>query len=611
MPYLITFVPLTGDYDPWFEAVSRRDWCKAKEFLTQHPGAITATDSMGNTALHKATYKGNKQIVEELVQLMTEEQLEIKNNNHETALTIAAAENIKIVECLVAKNKKLLGIAEDGSQLTPILIAAKNDRWDIVRHLYSVTPLEDLKPDKGRWGSELVCYCLQAKQFDIAWDLLGRCPRLSYTQGLTRCPLYEYALLPIAFPSGTSFKFWQRWIYKCIHVKHALSVVDVRINVQNQENEQDKWNRTDLGLLQGLPSWLSEFLGINHICELKLHHVRSREILDIAYDLIKDLKNEEMPEEMTANRGLRDTLLLAAQNGIVELVTTVCKARPELLKGTYGKPIFHRAVEHRQENVYSLIYGISKTYDLATLKDNSGNSMLHYAGMLSPLEKLNGVAGPALQMQRERQWYKEVESFVVTATGASTFEEHILIAARLFTKNHKELHKKGEKWMKATSSSYTVVNALIVTIMFAAAFTVPGGNNPETGYPIFLNKKLFMVFIVLDAISLFSSATSALMFLGIHISRYAEDDFLTFLPTKMITGISTLFISILAMMVAFSSALFIMLQHKSLIITSIIAFASVPVIYFIWMHFPLLFEILLSTYGGGLFNKKCKRWINV
>ncbi|KAM0958040.1 hypothetical protein EV1_023142 [Malus domestica] len=610
MPYLIKFVPLTGDYDPWFEAVSRGDWCKAKEFLTQHPGAITAKDSMGNTALHKATYKGNKQIVEELVQLMTEEQLKTKNSEGETALTIAAAENIKIVECLVAKNKKLLGIAQDGSQLTPILIAAKNDRWDIVCYLYSVTPLEDLKPDKGPWGSELVCYCLQAKQFDIAWDLLQRCPRLSCTQGLTRCPLYEYALLPIAFPSGTSFKFWQRWIYKCIHVKHALSVVDVRINIQNQENEQvDKWNRTDLGLLQGLPSWLSEFLGINHICELKLHHVRSREILDIACDLIKDLKKEEMPEEMTANRGLRDTLLLAAQNGIVELVTTVCKARPELLEGMYGKPIFHRAVEHRQENVYSLIYGISKTDDLATLKDNSGNSMLHYAGMLSPLEKLNGVAGPALQMQRERQWYKEVESFVVTASGASPFDEHILTAARLFTQNHEELHKKGEKWMKATSSSYTVVNALIVTIMFAAAFTVPGGNNPETGYPIFLNKKLFMVFIVSDAISLFSSATSALMFLGIHISRYAEDDFLTFLPTKMITGISTLFISIVAMMVAFSSALFIMLQHKSLIITPIIAFACVPVIYFIWMHFPLLFEIFLSTYGGGLFDKKCKRWI--
>ncbi|XP_070673576.1 uncharacterized protein [Malus domestica] len=155
------------DYKPWFDAVKRNDWCAAKEFLTLHPSAITATDSWGDTALHNATYEGREQIVEELVQLMTEEQFETKNTFGETALTIAAAKNIKIVECLVAKNKKLLGIARDSSQMTPILIAAKNHRWDIVRYLYSVTPLEDLKPDKGTCGSELVICCLRAKQFDI------------------------------------------------------------------------------------------------------------------------------------------------------------------------------------------------------------------------------------------------------------------------------------------------------------------------------------------------------------------------------------------------------------------------------------------------------------
>ncbi|KAM1491307.1 hypothetical protein PS1_023776 [Malus domestica] len=137
---------------------------------------------------------------------MTEEQLETKNNWGWTALAIAAAENIKMVECLVAKNKKLVGIA-NGYQMTPILIAAKNHRWDIVRYLYSLTPLEYLKPDKGPCGSELVICCLQAKQFDIAWDLLGRCPRLFCTQGLTRYPIHEYACLPFAFPSGTSLKF--------------------------------------------------------------------------------------------------------------------------------------------------------------------------------------------------------------------------------------------------------------------------------------------------------------------------------------------------------------------------------------------------------------------
>ena len=47
----------------------------------------------------------------------------------------------------------------------------------------------------------------------------------------------------------------------------------------------------------------------------------------------------------------------------------------------------------------------------------------------------------------------------------------------LFTASHKELVKEGEKWMKETASSCTVVGALIVTIMFAAAITVPSGNN--------------------------------------------------------------------------------------------------------------------------------------
>ncbi|KAI5343918.1 hypothetical protein L3X38_011794 [Prunus dulcis] len=105
---------------------------------------------------------------------------------------------------------------------------------------------------------------------------------------------------------------------------------------------------------------------------------------------------------------------------------------------------------------------------------------------------------------------------------------------QLFTKSHKQLVKEGERWMKETATSCTVVGALIITIMFAPAFTVPSGNNGETGFPIFLHKNLFMAFIVSDSIPLFSSTTSVLMFLGILTSRYAEDDFLKFLPKKMI-----------------------------------------------------------------------------
>ncbi|XP_062173560.1 uncharacterized protein LOC133879025 [Alnus glutinosa] len=242
-------------------------------------------------------------------------------------------------------------------------------------------------------------------------------------------------------------------------------------------------------------------------------------------------------------------------------------------------------------------------------KGRSNQIKIIGSGMTGASIQINRIPGAALQMQRELQWFKEVESIVVARS-----KEHLnrdgLTPRELFTKKHIDLKKEGEKWMKGTSTSCTVVGALIVTIMFAAAFTVPGGNNQDTGVPVFLDKRLFMLFIIFDALSLFSSTTSVVMFLGILTSRYAEDDFLESLPRKMIIGLSTLFFSIAAMMTAFSTALLIMLQGQySWLVIPVICLASVPVTLFILMQFPLLVDMCMSTYGPGIFDKKMKRWV--
>ncbi|XP_016649698.1 PREDICTED: uncharacterized protein LOC107881117 [Prunus mume] len=281
---------------------------------------------------------------------------------------------------------------------------------------------------------------------------------------------------------------------------------------------------------------------------MKLIHARSLDILDYMCEVIKDLDTQDMIEGLVYR-----ALFLAVQTGIIEFVIRL--------------------------------------------------------GMLSPTEKLDRISGAALQMQRERQWFKEVKSLVVLPSGVGAFNKQGMRPHELFTQNHNKLKEEGEKWMKDTATSCTVVGALTITIMFAAAFTVPGGNNGGTGFPLFLDEKMFMFFIVSDAISLFSSTTSVLMFLGILTSRYAEDDFLKSLPTKMIIGLSTLLISIASMMVAFCSALFLMLRERLWIVIPIIFLASVPVTLFIWMQFPLLVEIFISTYGGGIFDKKVRRWI--
>ena len=101
-------------------------------------------------------------------------------------------------------------------------------------------------------------------------------------------------------------------------------------------------------------------------------------------------------------------------------------------------------------------------------------------------------------------------------------------------------------------------------------------------------KKLFMVFIVSHALSLFSSSTSVLMFMRILTSHYVEEDFLESLPRKMIIDLSTLFFSIAAMMTAFSAALFLMLLEQSGIFKPVIYLASIPSPSLYWCSSPSL-----------------------
>lgn len=133
-------------------------------------------------------------------------------------------------------------------------------------------------------------------------------------------------------------------------------------------------------------------------------------------------------------------------------------------------------------------------------------------------------------------------------------------------------------------------------------------NKQDVGLPIFLHDKTFSTSIISDAISLFASSTSVLMILGILTSRYAEQDFLRSLPTKLIIGLSTLFISIATMMVAFCAALIILLDGKLQIVMPIVFLSGIPVTLFMLLQFPLLVEIFFSTYGPGIFDQKTKCW---
>lgn len=183
-----------------------------------------------------------------------------------------------------------------------------------------------------------------------------------------------------------------------------------------------------------------------------------------------------------------------------------------------------------------------------------------------------------------------------------------MTARALFASQHKKMRKLGEKWMKETATSCTVVAALIATIMFTSAFTVPGGNNSETGVPLYLYHDYFLLFIVADALSLFFSASSVLMFLGILKSRYTEGEFLFSLPCKLILGVATLFFSIVTMMLTYATTIYIVLHDRlSWISIPIVLFSGIPIMVFTFPQVPLMYEICASTFGSSIFGRPKKR----
>ncbi|KAK4256049.1 hypothetical protein QN277_008963 [Acacia crassicarpa] len=208
-------------------------------------------------------------------------------------------------------------------------------------------------------------------------------------------------------------------------------------------------------------------------------------------------------------------------------------------------------------------------------------------------------------MQREMLWFKEVESLAPpTIRGARNKDG--MSAEELFRESHRDLMKHGEEWLKATTSSCSVVGTLIVTaIMFAVALTVPGGNDQNFEYPLFIKQPLFKIFLFSTVLSLLSSSNSVVMFLAIFTSRYSKEKFLKSMPTKLMLGLSSLFISIVSMMIAFLSTIRLMLKHTNYTwgVLPIMMLAIVPIFLFVLSQFPLLLHTAAFSTYGNIFNR--------
>ncbi|PWA46323.1 ankyrin repeat-containing domain, PGG domain protein [Artemisia annua] len=336
------------------------------------------------------------------------------------------------------------------------------------------------------------------------------------------------------------------------------------------KNEIDK-------VLRGAPDWKKPVFGkVDHALELQ--KLISEHIVNMHVESQNIIKQDAKPAS-----GKED------HDFVVELL---CQYSDLMWKvNDNNQTIFHITIINRHEGIYNIIYEIGSMKDsITSLEDENGNNMLHLVAKIANKNDL--------------EWWQGLLSRC-SENFFSSWNKDGLTPHELFTKEHEDLRAQSEAWMKETANQCMVVAALIATIVFAAAFTIPGGYNQNNGIPMFFENLAFMIFVVSDAISLFSSSASTIMFMTILTSRFTEPDFFISLPQKLLCFLITLFISITTMMIAFSVSFIILYRTYRPWIVLIISFCVLQVLLFAKVQYPVIINIFHSTYSSRyLFRPK-------
>ncbi|CAN6695393.1 unnamed protein product [Malus baccata var. baccata] len=538
---------------PLYKAAMEGNWETTKGILNINPALLTASITKGwQTVLHVAAgAKNNIQIVAELVNMIDEDDLALQDKKGNTALSFAAAAGtVEIADILIRKNRFLPTIP-GGEGMTPLYMAALFGQSEMATYLYPKT--YKMLDEMGR--NVLFFCCIDHGLYDLAMKLLQDDRTLATARKSDKeTALHVLARKSSEFGDQSTPGMCRR-------------LIKTRMNVSYKRN------------------------------------LKQTQALKLVECLWKEMLKHDDEEVMLLIREPSELVFDAAKLGNFEFLSVLIGFYPELLLeyDDNNRTIFHIAVLHRHASIFNLVHVTGSIKDIiATFTDDENNNILHLAAKLAPQDQLNLVSGAALQMQRELVWFEEVEK-IVQPPFIDMKNKQGKTPRELFTSEHEDLLRKGESWMKDTANSCMLVSTLIATVVFSAAFSIPGGINDKKGTPNSIKEPAFLIFAISDGVALFSSSTAILMFLYILTSRYAENDFLKSLPLKLMIGLTSLFVSITSMMVTFSTTFYLSCHEGLIWVPDIIfIFAFVPVALFAFLQYPLLFDMFFSTYYSSL-----------
>ncbi|CAJ2639936.1 unnamed protein product [Trifolium pratense] len=573
-------------YQPLQLAILKGDWKSTKAFLDNDPTALTAKVTIhGRTALHVAAVGAQWKLVEKLVQhqhMPANMLAELDLMGCTCLHYVAMGESVNTAKALVAKKPSLTQVT-DLKGFTPLIYSITSRRckemiWYFVLNTTDESPS---CPFSGPSANQLVALLTGAGFHDITMYLLHRYPNLATISDSNGSSIILNVLskLPSHFQSGQNLGLLFAIILRSILLKHEYGNI--------------MWTAT-YTLLPGLKQAI----------DMKLRHVYAVILTEFVISRASTMNSNDYP--FWQSFVSPEIIFSATSSGIVEILETCFQFFPDLVWTHIPNEgnVIQIAIKNRQEKVFRFLCKMPIICQLLVLAiDESNNTASHLAARFT--SKIESTSGEALQMIRELQWFQEIEK-LDDPLHKQVKNNDDKTASQVFMKEHKPLIEEGKKWIKDRSNSCMVVATLIATITFAAAITVPGGNNQDKGTPIFLPNHKFGVFMWSNAVAFFSSLTSLLVFIANMNGYYTEEEFVIVLPQRLVIGLNFLFVAVVTTMVAFIGALSLFLEDRFKNFTTIIwSLASIPFLISVMLLLPsttveLLYKKLYDPKKGSI-----------
>ncbi|XP_050288408.1 uncharacterized protein LOC126727005 isoform X2 [Quercus robur] len=538
-------------------AIYMRQESIAREILKRYnpPLDLGQQNALGDTVLHEAAAANMTSIAKDLL-ILAPELLSMQNHNEETPLFTAArfgsTEMFELLADLVEKKQQPIYrhlTEKDGSTLLhmailaeffdlalkiamkyPYLIEIKNKNGNGMNGLQLLSKNPSAFKSGRKYGllKTFIYYCIPSKDTEGKEDSLPRGNSELDPMHTVHPRFYSTVIRILTSVAGrTNMSIW----------RFLRQVWPMMERIYKAKKRHESAFKLAKFLIEKDHSWMrsSKKEGLSNI----------------------NPNGEEIPPKPENLKGITLTpLLMATSTGIKEIVEEILTVYPQAVDHVTpdeGWNILHVAISHRQLEIFHAV----KKMDIPMTRlvrriDEDGYTILHHVGVMKYYTG-GTLPGPVLQLQEELQWFervlkiipshyemhrcntthqipqsaeaaqdkcyqefharifKEVQEYLKRTSQKNEASQTLQTAREFFEQTHVELLKEAQEWLKRTSEACSAVAVLIATVAFAAAYTVPGGSNQETGVPILLHDPFFLVFTVMDVLSLASSLTSVVI----------------------------------------------------------------------------------------------------